>query len=72
MALPTEEVIKKIHEDEDFINIKRFNFSLANAQARFPDGAPNKVIASALVVNEDDVPAIYQEIIEKLRKLLKI
>ncbi len=72
MALPTEEVIKRIHEEDDFINIKRFNYSLANAQARFPEGAPNKVIASALLVNEEDVPTIYQAIIQKLRTLLKI
>lgn len=72
MALPTEEVIRRIHEEEDFVNLKRFNYSLLKVQERFPNGAPDKTIANALLLNEEDIPLIYQGIINKLREMLRV
>lgn len=72
MVTSTEELIRKIHEEEDFVNIKRFDYSLDKVQNRFPSGAPDKTIANALLLEEEDVPLIYQNIVNKLREYLKV
>lgn len=72
MAFPTEEVIRRIHEEEDFVNLKRFEYSLAKVQERYPNGAPDKTIANALLLNEEDVQIIYEGIVNKLKVLLGV
>lgn len=54
--------------DPDFIAIKRFDFSLKKALERYPDGAPDKVIAQALNMSEEELKVLYESVLEKLRK----
>jgi hypothetical protein len=68
----TEEVIQRINSDPEFVNLKRFEYSLAQVMERFPEGAPDRTIAQALMIAEDDVSRLYNEIIERLRVQLKI
>lgn len=51
----------------DFIAIKRFDYSLAKLEERYPDGAPDRVIAAALQISEDEVGARYARIVSQLR-----
>jgi len=55
-------------QDPDFILSKRFGFSLAKLMTRYPDGAPDNVIAGALGMTEEQVENRYQEIVKILRK----
>lgn len=67
-----EEVKKMIEEDEDYVYLKRFGYSLDKVIERYPDGAPNHVIASAMMLTEDDVEFHYQKIVHKLRGLMGV
>ncbi len=66
------EVRERILHDIDFVYLKRFDYSLKNLVARHPEGVPNRVIAAALMMTEEDVEDLYQTIIEKLRQTMKI
>jgi hypothetical protein len=48
--------------------MSRFDNSLAKALERYPDGAPDHVIARALGITEADLERKYLEIVAKLRK----
>jgi hypothetical protein len=65
--LTTDEAHRRIHEDRDFVNLKRFNYSVNEVVKRYPDGAPNRLIAQALMITEDDVEAMWPAIVAKLR-----
>jgi hypothetical protein len=61
-----------ISTDPDYIYLKRFEFSLAKLVEKHPAGVPDRVIAAALLITEDDVQDIYESIILKLREIMKI
>lgn len=63
---------RRIETERDFIAIARFDFSLAKLEERYPNGAPNKVIASALKMSEDEVEAAYNSAVLKLRAAMKV
>lgn len=67
-----EDIKAIIKEDPDFIYSKRFDYRIDNVLERYPDGCPNKIIASVLMISENDVIRIYSETIEKLRNLMKV
>lgn len=50
--------------------IKRLGYSLVRVMDRFPDGAPDRTIATALMMTPEDVERIYQDIIKRLRAKL--
>lgn len=61
-----------IETDEDFIASKRFDFSLKKLLERYPEGAPDKVIAQALLVTEEELAELEKSVIEKLRAGLQV
>lgn len=61
-----------IRTDPDFIAIRRYGYSLAKLEARYPDGAPDHIIATALCMSQEELSEEYQTIIEKLRKTMKV
>lgn len=61
----------KLLTDPDFINLARFNFSLKEALARYPEGLPDNLIARALMINEEEVQARYDTIVNTLREKLR-
>ena len=67
-----EEAKKKIETDPDFIFCKRFNNSLEECIDRYPDGAPDKVIAQSLMMTEEEVKEVTEATVEKLRKIMKV
>ena len=62
----------KIILDPNFINIKRFDFSMDTLLQRYPDGAPDKVVASALMMTEEEVADFYEGVVEKLRSIMGV
>jgi len=62
----------KIILDPNYINIKRFGFSIDTLLQRYPDGAPNKIVASALMMTEEEVEEFYEGVVEKLRSIMGV
>ena len=61
-----------IETDQDFIASKRFGFSLKKLLERYPEGAPDKVIAQALLLSEAELVELEKTILNKLRAGLQI
>jgi hypothetical protein len=70
--LTTPDAQLRIATDPDFVNLKRYGYSLDAVMQQFPDGCPDKVIASALLITEDDVRNMKDQITVKLRKMMKV
>jgi hypothetical protein len=70
--MTTEQARHLIHTDDQFIYSKRFNYSLEELMKRHPDGCPNRVIASVLMITEDDVDELYEQIVAKLRSAMGV
>jgi len=61
-----------INTDPDFVYMKRFEYSLKKLMERYPDGAPTKIIAQAMMMTEDEVEELYEAVIVKMRQALKV
>jgi len=61
-----------INTDPDFVYMKRFDYSLDKLMDRYPDGAPTKIIAQAMMMTEDEVEDLYETVIVKMREALKV
>lgn len=66
------EIKAKIAEEGDFVNLKRFNFSLKKLLERYPEGCPNRIIAHALALVENEVEDLYQQAVNRLRELMGV
>lgn len=67
-----QQVRHKIDSDPDFIWSKRFDFSLKKLLERYPNGAPQHVIESALQMSSEEIEDTYDGIIDKLRLALNV
>jgi hypothetical protein len=70
--MKTEEAMAMLEQDNDWIAIKRLDYSLANLLQKYPDGVPDNIIASALMMTVEEVEALYQETIQELRELMGV
>lgn len=70
--MTTPQAKQLIQSDEDFIYTKRFNFSLAELRVRYPEGCPDRLIATVLMLTEDDVEEAYQKVVAKLRERMGV
>jgi hypothetical protein len=61
----------RVHSDPDYIGIKRFQNSLEALLQRYPEGCPDHIVASALMITEEEAEAIYAEIVKKLKGLIE-
>lgn len=59
---------EKIYVDPDWVELRRFDNSLKKVLKRYPDGAPDRLIAQALGITEQEVQEQYDQIVEKLRR----
>ena len=64
-------MLRKINQDENFINLKRFSYDIRKFLERYPEGAPDRLIAMALLITEEEVESIYQDIVGRLRTEFK-
>ncbi len=67
-----EEARKKINTVPDFVNSKRYDHSLQKLEERYPDGAPNKVIANVLMIEEEEVEPEFDRVVVKLREKMGV
>jgi hypothetical protein len=72
MNLSSEEIRNRIATEPDFVNIKRFDYSLEKVLERYPEGAPIKIIAQALHVTAQEVEETLEKVINKLRQKMKV
>lgn len=71
--MPTvEEIRNRINTEKNYVNIKRFDYDIEKVLDRYPDGAPNKVIAAGLLMTEEEIEEVYQGVILKLRGAMKV
>ena len=67
-----DEIVKKIKEEEDYIRSPKFGNSLNKYLAKNPDGVQIKEtvkpIGRLLLINEDEVEALYQSAVDLLRE----
>ncbi len=67
----SEEVRILIENDNDFINIRRFDYSMNKLLERYPDGVPMRIICAALQMDEQEVEKLFQEVLAKLKTKLE-
>lgn len=65
-----EEIRRRLATDPDFINTRRFNFSLAEMRERYPGGAPDHLIAAALDMTEGELEQRFARIVAELRRVV--
>lgn len=63
---------KKIESDPDFIYCPRLGNSLRIFLEKYPEGVEDSKIAKILLVDEEDVEAIFQSAIVKIRKSMGV
>jgi len=63
---------KKIENDPDFIYCPRLGNSLKMFLEKYPDGAEDFKIAKILLIEEEEVEAIFQSAIKKIRKSMGV
>jgi hypothetical protein len=68
----TDDARRLVQTNSDFVYAKRFNNSLAAVRARYPEGAPDHVVAAALMITEDDVDRLYDEAVVMMQKHLQV
>jgi hypothetical protein len=61
---------ERLETEPDFILIRRFDYSLKRLVERYPEGAPDRIIAQALGIEEHEVQEIYRGVVLKLKSLL--
>jgi hypothetical protein len=72
MSDPDSVAKKRIREDEDFIAHTKSKNSLSKFLERHPDGVDNATIAKVLLISEEEVEALYESAIAKIRTGLRI
>ena len=67
----TEETRKLIDTSPDFVNAPRFGNSLNKLLEKYPDGAPDRVVAQALMMTQEEVDELLKRVLYKLRTHLE-
>ena len=67
-----KEIRDRLETEPDFIVSKRFDNSLAKMMERYPDGAPTKLIARALMLSEVELEELEASIIVRVREKLGV
>lgn len=65
-----EDKKKRVLTDPNFVALQSCDFSLEKLVEKYPEGAPDKVIAAALMIEEREVEELYQAAVEKLQQLM--
>lgn len=61
------EINNMLSNEEDFILLRRYNYSLQKLVDKYPEGCPDHIIATALGVDEAVVKERFAKIIACLR-----
>jgi hypothetical protein len=71
MAADKTEIKKRIQNDTDYVRCPKFSNSLTKFLAKNPDGVEDNTIARLLMIEEEQVEAIYQEAVAQLRESME-
>ena len=63
-----DDLLKRILEDEDYVRCPKFSNSLTKFLAKYDEGVDDTIIARLLMVPEEQVKALYEEAVAKLRE----
>lgn len=55
-----------------FVAIAKYEYNIELLMKEYPDGATNKVIASALAISESEVDRVYKRAVKKLREAMLV
>jgi hypothetical protein len=66
-----EEAVKSVHTDPNYIAMRRYGNDINRLMKRYPNGAPDHIIATALLLEEDEVNRVYDMIVAKMRTIMK-
>jgi hypothetical protein len=73
MALDDNEIRDRVNNDPEFVNIKRYNYSIENLLARYQDSSiPDRVVAQALALTEQELEDEFARLVEKLRNKMGV
>lgn len=72
MANVKKSVKERIENDEDFCYCPRLGNSVKNLIEKNPEGVDNERIAKVLLTTEEEIEAIFESAIAKLRKNLNL
>lgn len=70
--MTSDDVLAKLEDDPNFINSKRFDFSLEKLQDRYPSGCPERVAAAALGMTEEQFKEFHAAVVQKLRFYMNV
>ena len=65
-----EDIRNRLESEEDFINHPKFENSIRKFLIRHPDGVDNAAIARVLMTTEEDVEALFESALAKLREAM--
>jgi hypothetical protein len=72
-TIDKEALRRRFETEPDFINVKRFGYSLKRCQEKYPDGLPDdRAVAAAACLDESDVEVEMDRITEELKDILDI
>lgn len=58
---------KRVETEPDFVDLRRYHYSLTRTVEAHPDGAPDDVVARALQLTEAEVARVTEEAMAVLR-----
>jgi hypothetical protein len=70
--MTSDEIRQRLRREPDFIALPRFNYSLASLVERYPDGVPEKLVAEALDMTEEDAQILFESAVKKLRRAMGV
>lgn len=62
----------QVQTDPAFVNAKRFEYNIAKVEEKYPDGAPDHVIADLLMMTEEEVEKEWDGLVLMLRNTMGI
>lgn len=66
-----DDILKRIHSEDDYIRCKKFSNSLNKFLTKFSEGSEDAAIARVLMIPEEEVQTIYMEAVRKIREEIK-
>lgn len=66
------EIQQRLNDDPDYVHLRRFGYSVEKLLERYPDGCPDKMIAAALLITEEELATAYAKIVQYLRDTMEV
>lgn len=67
-----QELLEAIHNKPNFVALRRYGNDIRRLMRRYPNGCPDHIIATGLMIDETDVQEIYDSIVAKMQVLMKV